>query len=73
MIKTILLTILFVGLVGSAFVLLFGKIFMSNLKSKDNDKRITAEEKLRKINIICYIVFFGCLLLMVIISKVFGG
>ena len=71
MFKSILITILLVVLIGSVFFIVFGKMFVKDLKSKDDNKRLVAEETLKKMNIVGYIVFLCVLVLLVIILKLF--
>ena len=44
---------------------------ISDLNSKDNDKRIDAQEKLKKYNLIGYIVFFCTMVLFIIVIRIF--
>jgi len=68
MFKSILITIL---LICSVFFIVFGKMFVKDLKSKDEIKRLNAEETLKKMNIVGYIVFVCLLVLLIIILKIF--
>ena len=71
MLKTILMIVLLLVLIGSVLFILTGKMFVSDLNSKDNDKRIDAQEKLKKYNLIGYIVFFCTMVLFVIVIRIF--
>lgn len=71
MFKSILITILLLALICSVVVIVFGKMFVKDLKSKDETKRLIAEETLRKMNIVGYIVFICLIVLLIIILKLF--
>lgn len=71
MFKSILITILLIALICSVFFIVFGKMFVKDIKSKDEIKRLNAEETLKKMNIVGYIVFVCLLVLLIIILKIF--
>lgn len=71
MFKSILITILLLALICSVVFIVFGKMFVKDLKSKDETKRLIAEETLRKMNIVGYIVFICLIVLLIIILKLF--
>lgn len=71
MFKSILIIFLLMVLVGAVAVIVFGKAFIKDIKSKDIDKKMVAEEKSRKLNIVGLIVFFCTLVLFLIVVKIF--
>ena len=50
-------------------VVIFGKYFVSGLKSQDINKRIKAEDIYEKINLLSYVAFFGIVVLLIIVLK----
>ena len=58
MFKSILITILLIALICSVFFIVFGKMFVKDLKSKDEIKRSNAEKNERS-RVYCFCMFIG--------------
>ena len=70
MLKTILIILLMILMFLDMLVVIFGKRFVTGLKSQDINKRIKAEALYEKINLISYLSFLGLIVLLIIVLKV---
>ncbi len=69
MIKTILIILLFILMFLDLLIVIFGKHFVSGLKSQDINKKIKAENLYEKINLLSYIAFFGLVVVLIVVLK----
>ena len=69
MIKTALLIVTLLLMFLDLLFVIFSKYFVSGLKSQDIHKRIKAEDLQSKLGLISYLVFFGLLIILVLVVK----
>ena len=69
MLKSIMLVIVLVLMFLDLLLVIFSKYFVSGLKSQDIYIRIKAEDRYSKLSLISYLVFFGLLIILVLIVK----
>ena len=68
----IVFNIVVAGLAGIILILILGaSIALKDAKRKPKEKAESVQDKIEKVRVIAYLIFFGLLILMIIVNLIF--